>query len=227
VPQSLFQEKQNEIRKKNSKIILFPCPNAKNVPPVFYTENPHPLPGSKVSGYPVSVQFNPAFYKKVKLKQFRLFNAEGKEIKKSKILTHSNDKNHRFTKLQFAFMPLKRLEYGTMYRVEFEAVADGKRVKKSWNFTTQKPEGTLYKITKKKTTIKVKRGEKIILYFEPRSKKDVLSKVRHIDKLHISYLDQNTLVVTVPNKRSLRSYTLKTGTRNVTLIIDQSEAFNP
>jgi len=85
----------------------------------------------------------------------------------------------------------------------------------------------LYKITKKKTTIKVKRGEKIILYFEPRSKKDVLSKVRHIDKLHISYLDQNTLVVTVPNKRSLRSYTLKTGTRNVTLIIDQSEAFNP
>jgi len=227
VPQSLFQKKQNKIRRKNSKIILFPYLNAKNIPPVFYTENPHPLPGSKVSGYPVSVQFNPAFYKKVKLKKFRLFDAEGKEIKKYKILTHGNDKNHRFTKLQFAFMPLKRLEYGIVYQVEFEAVADGKRIEKSWCFATQKPEGTLYKITKKNTTLKVKRGEKIILYFEPRSKKDVLSKVRHIDKLHISYLDQNTLVVTVPNKRLLRSYTLKTGTRNVTLIIDQSEAFNP
>ena len=66
-----------------------------------------------------------------------------------------------------------------------------------------------------------------MLFFDPRYKKDVSSKVRHIDKLHISYLDQNTLVVTVPNKRLLRSYTLKTGTRNVTLVIDQSEAFNP
>jgi len=220
VPQTLFQKKQNEIRQKNSKIVLYPYPNATNVPPVFYTEHPHPLPGSKVSGYPVSLQFNPAFSKKVKLKKFRLFDAEGKEIKKRKILTHSNDKNHRFTKLQFAFMPLKRLNYGTTYRAEFEAVADGKRVKKSWSFTTQKPEGTLYKITKKETTIKVKRGEKIVLYFEPKSKKDVLGRISGTGKLATSYLDQNTLLVTVPNKRSSRGYTLKAGKKSVTLIID-------
>ena len=122
----------------------------------------------------MSVQFNPAFYKKVKLKKFRLFDAGGKEIKERKILTYQNDKNHRFTKLEFAFMPLKRLEYGVRYRVEFEAVANGKKVKKSWNFTTKKPKGKLYKIIKKRTIIKVKKGEKIILYFEPRSKKDVI-----------------------------------------------------
>ena len=217
VPQTLLEKKQNEIREKNSKIVLYPYPNATNVSPVFYTEHPHPLPGSKVSGYPVSVQFNPAFYKKVKLKKFRLFDAEAKEIKKYKVLTHKNDKNRRFTPLQFAFMPLKRLEYGTRYRVEFEAVADGKRVKKSWKFTTKKPKGTFYKITKKKTTLKVKRGEKIVLYFEPRSKKDVLGRIKYTGKLHTTYLDKNTLLVTLPNKRSSRGYSLKAGAREVIL----------
>ena len=218
IPKDLYEGKKNSVRRKNSDLVLYPYPDAKNIPPVFYTENPHPLPGSKVSGYPVSVQFNPAFYKKVKLKKFRLFDAEGKEIKKSKILTHSNDKHHRFTKLQFALMPLKRLEYGTMYKVEFEAVADGKRVKKSWEFTTKKPKGTLHKITKKKTTLKVKRGEKIVLYFEPGSNKDILGRISVTGKLVTTYLDQNTLLVTMPNKRSSRGYTLKAGKKSVTLI---------
>ncbi len=215
VPEYLFQEKQNEIRLKNSQMVFYPYPDAQNIPPVFYTESPHPLPGSKVSGYPVSVQFNPASFINVKLKKFRLFDAEGKEIKKTKILTYRNDKHHRFTKLQFALMPLKRLEYGMTYRVEFEAVADGKRVKKRWKFTTKKPKGTLYKITKKKTTLKVKRGEKIVLYFEPVSNKDILGRIRVTGKLVTTYLDQNTLLVTLPNKRSSRGYTLKAGKKSV------------
>ncbi len=217
VPEYLFQEKQNKIRVKNTQMVLYPYPNAKNISPVFYTEHPHPLPGSKVSGYPVSVQFNPASYTNVKLKKFRLFDGEDKEIKKHKVLTYKNDRNHRFTTLQFAFMPLNRLEYGTIYRAEFEAVADGKKVKKSWSFTTKKPKGTLYKITKKKTTLKVNRGEKIVLYFEPRSKKDVLGRIKYTGKLHTTYLDKNTLLVTLPNKRLSRGYSLKAGAREVIL----------
>jgi len=195
VPQYLFLETLNETRLKNSSVVLFPPPGATDVLPVFYTENPHPLPGSKVSGYPVSVQFNPAFYKKVKLKKFRLFDAEGKEIKKCKILTQRNDKNHRFKKLQFALMPLKRLEYGVSYQVEFEALADGKRVKRSWKFTTKEPQ--------------------IILYFEPRSNKDILSDLRHSTKLQTTYLDLNTLLVTIPDRCSRKQYTLRANGRRV------------
>ncbi len=215
VPESLYHEKQNEIRLKNSKMVLYPYPDATNVPPVFYTENPHPLPGSKVSGYPVSVQFNPVSYTDIKLIKFRLFDAKGKEVKKSKVLMHLNDKNHRFTKFQFAFMPLKRLEYSTTYRVEFEAIADGKKVKKSWYFTTKNPKGTLYKITKNKTRIKVKQGEKIVLYFEPKSNKDLLGRIKYTGKLKSTYLDRNTLLVTLPNKRSSRRYTLRVDGREV------------
>lgn len=217
VPQALLEEKQNEIREKNSKTVLYPYPDATNVSPVFYTENPHPLPGSKVSGYPVSVQFNPAFYKTVNLKKFRLFDAGGKEIKRYKVLTYKNDKNHRFTALQFAFMPLRRLEYGTTYRAEFEAVADGKKIKKSWKFTTKNFDRALYKITKKKTTIKVPRGEEIILYFEPASNQDVLGRIKYTGKLQSTYLDRNTLLVTIPNKHTAKGYRLMAGTREVIL----------
>ena len=220
IPRYLYEQKQAKVRKKNAKIVFYPYPNAKNVLPAFYTENPHPLPGYKVSGYPVTVQFNPLFYKEIKLKKFRLYDAKGKRIKKVKILTQKSDKNHRLTKLQFALMPLQRLEYGTTYRVKFEAVVDGKRVKKSWKFTTKKPKGTLHKITKKKTTLKVKRGEKVALYFEPASKKDILDCISYTDKLNISCIDQNTLLVTIPrNEYLVNKYTVDTDKKSVDMII--------
>jgi hypothetical protein len=145
IPRYLYEEKQEKVRRKNAKIVLYPYPNVKNVLPAFYTENPHPLPGSKVSGYPVTVQFNPLFYKKVKLEKFRLYDAKGKRIKKVKILTQKSDVNRRLTKLQFALMPLKKLDFGTTYHVKFEAVVDGKKIKKSWKFTTKKPKSILQK----------------------------------------------------------------------------------
>lgn len=220
IPKYLYEEKQNKVRKKNRDVILYPYPGAKNVLPVFYTENPHPLPGSKVSGYPVTVQFNPLFHKNIKLKKFRLFDKDGKRIKKVKILTHKSDKNHRLTKLQFALMPLKRLEYGTTYSVQFEGISNGKRIKKSWRFTTKKPKGTLYQITKKKTTVKAKKGERVTLYFEPSSNRDVLDCISYTDKLNITCVDQNTLLVTIPKNEYLSNqYTVETEKKSVTLII--------
>ncbi|KYJ85951.1 hypothetical protein AS592_05030 [Sulfurovum riftiae] len=220
VPQYLYEAKREAVRRKNAPIVLHPSPHARDVLPVFYTEHPHPLPGSKVSGYPVSVQFNPAFYSSVKLKKFRLYDAGGREIRKVKLLTHNNDVNHRFTPLQFALMPLKRLDFAQTYRVAFEAVADGKRIEKSWKFTTKGFKEKLYTITKRKTTLKVKKGEKIVLFFKPKSNKDVLNCVNYTDKLHITCYDQNTLRVRVPANRYFSEYTLHAGNRRVILKMD-------
>ncbi|AKF24632.1 hypothetical protein YH65_03940 [Sulfurovum lithotrophicum] len=217
VPQYLYEERCEMIRRKNSDLIVYPYPDATGSPPVFYTEHPHPLPGSKVSGYPISVQFNPAYYNNIKLKKFRLFNAKGKEIKKRKILTYSTDINQRFTPFQFAFMPLKRLDYDQTYQVEFEAMADEKRIQKRWEFRTKGFKQKLYRITKRNTTVNVKKGEKIVLFFEPRSNQDVLECINYTDKLHITCHDQNTLLVTVPKNRYFSEYTLNAGGRSVTL----------
>jgi len=215
IPQRLFQQKQNEVQQKNSHVVLYPYPDAVNISPVFYTEHPHPLPGSLVSGYPVSVQFNPAFYKRVNLKTFRLFDGDGKEIKKKKILSYHNDKNHRFTKLEFALMPLKRLRYGMTYHVVFEALADGKTIKKDWKFRTKKPKGKMYTIIKKKTILHIKKGENTLLYFIPKNRKDILKNVIISDALFVRYIDLNTLEIIVPKKYAAKECHLKVAGREI------------
>ncbi|MCD6654120.1 MAG: CAP domain-containing protein [Sulfurovum sp.] len=220
IPQSLYEQKENEIRFKNNDIVVYPYANQRNIPPVFFDESPDPLPEYKVSGFPVSVQFNPAVYHQVKLKRFQLYDAGGQEIKRKKILTRQNDIHRRFTAWQFALMPLQRLEYGRTYRVEFEALCDGKNVKRSWNFSTLTPEGKLYKITKKQTTLKVKKGEKIIFYFEPKHPKDLLECVSYTTGVSMGCIDQNTLWAKVPSDFSDTSYTLNAGSRSVKLLID-------
>lgn len=220
VPQSLYEQKENEIRRKNNDIVIYPYANQRNIPPVFFDESPDPLPEYKVSGFPISVQFNPAVYRQVKLKRFQLFDAGGQEVRRKKILTHQNDIQRRFTSLQFALMPLQRLEYGRTYRVEFEALCDGKNVKRSWRFSTLIPEGKLYKITKKQTTLKIKKGEKIIFYFEPKHPKDLLECVSYTTGVNMGCIDQNTLWAKVPPDFSDTSYTLNAGNRSVKLLID-------
>lgn len=215
VPQALFEEKKDEIRRKNRDVILYPYAGQSSIWPAFYKESPDPLPGYKVSGFPISVQFNPLYYKNIKLRSFRLYDEEGKEIKKTKILQQKNDRNNLFTELEFALMPLQRLEFNTKYTVLFEAVADGKKVKKHWAFRTTKPKETLYRITEKKTKLTVAPGSIALLYIVPNSKKDILNGYRSRGGIKASFLDPNTLKVTFPKRRSSGRVSLELGKRKI------------
>ncbi len=220
IPRSRFREKEDEIRRKNREIIVYPYANQNHIWPAFYNESPDPLPKYKVSGFPISVQFNPANAKNVKLKSFRLYNEEGKEIKKTKILQHKNDHNHLFGKLEFALMPLARLEFGTTYTAVFEAVADGRKIKKRWSFRTEDPKEKVYRITQNKTTLSVKAGSTAILYVVPRTRKDILRGYKSRGGLKVSFLDQNTLKVLFPKKRSSGRVSLDLGKRKVYFTIE-------
>ena len=215
IPQSLIREKKEVVQRKNRAIVLYPYDKQSNIWPAFYNESPDPLPGYKVSGFPVSVQFNPFNTTSVKLKSFRLYDAQGREIKKTKILQQKNDKNHLFSQFEFALMPLKRLEFDTTYTALFEAKVDGKKVKKQWSFRTTKFKEKLYRVTAKKTTLRVKAGTTIILYMVPDTRKDILRS--HISRggAKVSYLDQNTLSVTLPKRRSSGRVSLELGKKKV------------
>lgn len=215
VPKSLFEEKQDDIRRKNKDIILYPYAGQNDIWPAFYNESPDPLPGYKVSGFPISVQFNPVYYKDVKLKAFGLYDSEGKEIKEVKILQHNNDHNHRFTRLEFALMPLNRLEFDTTYTARFEAVCDGHKVKKHWSFRTIKPEDKIYRVSDNKTRLTVQAGSEALLYIVPDSKEDILYSYRSRGGIKASFLDQNTLKVTFPKRRSSGSVSLDFGEKKV------------
>lgn len=215
VPMALVTEEKEAVQRKNREIILYPYAGQTNIWPAFYNESPDPLPGYKVSGFPISVQFNPAYYQSVRLHSFRLYDEEGKEIKEVKILQHSSDHNHLFTELEFALMPLKRLEFDRRYTAVFEAVADGYKVQKRWSFSTTKPGEVLYRITKEKTTLSVRTGSTAVLYFVPNSKEDIMHGYRARGSIKVSFLDQNTLKVTFPKRPSSGRVSLDVGRKKV------------
>lgn len=215
VPKSLFEEKQDEVRRANRDIIVYPYAEQKNVWPAFYNESPDPLPGYKVSGFPISVQFNPADYKSVTLRSFRLYDENANEIKETRILQHKNDHNHLLTKLEFALMPLKRLEFDTKYTAVFEAVADGNQVKKRWSFRTVKPQENIYRITKDKTKLTVPSGSTAVLYMVPNSREDIVYRYRSAGGIKVSFLDQNTLSIIFPKRRSSGRVSLDVGKKKV------------
>ncbi|UPT78379.1 CAP domain-containing protein [Sulfurovum sp. XGS-02] len=215
VPQSLFEAAKDKVRSKNREIILYPYAEQTDIWPAFYNESPDPLPGYKVSGFPISVQFNPANYSHVRLKDFRLYDANGKEIKETKILQHNSDPNHILSELEFVLMPLKRLEFNTRYSAVFEGVADGTKVKKQWRFRTAKPEEKIYRVSENRTTLAVKAGSTALLYMVPVSRKDILHSYRSRGGIKASFMDQNTLRVTFPKRRSSGRVSLDFGKQKV------------
>lgn len=215
VPMGLVAEQKNNIQRRNRDIILYPYADQTDIWPAFYNEVPDPLPGYKVSGFPVSVQFNPAYYQSVRLLSFCLYDERGKEIKEVKILHHNNDHNHLFTELEFALMPLKRLEFDRRYTAVFEAVADGKKIRKHWSFITAKPKDAFYRITEKSTTLSVRSGSTAVLYFVPNSKEDIVNSYRSRGSIKVSFLDQNTLKVTFLKRSSSGRTSLDVGQKKV------------
>ena len=215
IPQSLFEKKKKSVQRKNSDIVLYPYAGQNKIWPAFYNEAPDPLPYYDVSGFPISVQFNPINYKSVQLKSFRLYDASGKELKETKILQENNDHNHLFTKLQFALMPLKRLNFSQSYTAEFKAVADGKQIEKRWTFRTTELKEKVYTITEDRTEITLNAGTSVVLYIVPGSKKNIVRSYRTRGKIKVSFLDQNTLKITAPSRATSRKLSLDFGRRKV------------
>ena len=211
IPQSIYNEKTAYIEQKNAGIILYPYKGQDDIWPSFYNESPDPLPKYKVSGFPISVQFNPSFYKRVKLTSFKLYDENGKEIKKTKILQHKNDHNHLLTKHEFALMPLARLEFNSTYTAIFEGKVDGHSIKRKWSFKTTRFKEMLYRVNKSKSTLSVKAGSTIILYMVPANRRDILSKYTARGKVKAIFLDQNTLKVTLPKYGSVANVSLQFG----------------
>ena len=163
IPQYVYEDARATIRKANGRIILYPYANQKDIPPAFYNETPDPLPGYKVSGFPITVQFNPYYFHKTKMLSFKLYDDTGKEIK-SRLIDHHNDPNGKLESYEYALMPLARLKYATQYKAVFDAIAEGKKIHRSWHFTTQEPSAKLYRIRRKKAKIDRKCQENMALF---------------------------------------------------------------
>jgi len=207
------------VRRFNPKIILYPYDGQKNVPPVFYDEEPDPLPGYEVSGFPVSVTFNEPDNTAIKVIDFALFDQDGNTME-TKLLNAKNDPHHKLNKREFALLPLKRLKYDTDYTVELLYTMRGETKRLNWRFHTKRFDEPFFRIDHTGQAITIRPNSSNILYFPPQNPHDLITDVVFPDDLYVAFIDHNTLRLTADDHPP-EHFKIKTGSREVDVSVDQ------
>ena len=219
IGEKVFKDAQLSNKRYNPKVVVYPYDGQNEVPPVFYDESPDPLPNYEVSGFPISVEFNDYYFKKISLRSFKLFESSNNEVKDVLLMDKSNDPHQRFTSLQYALFPLQRLEFDTQYRVEVNYTVKNKEYTLSWAFTTQKPMIELHRVESKNATVHLEKGKSHILYFPPHDAHDMLKNIQFPTDVDIKFIDHNTLALTILDE-SLDDFTLKSKDRVIHIIVE-------
>ncbi len=148
---------------QNPKVVLWPYENQQDVMPVFYEERPDPLPECSVSGYPISVQFNPSKNGKIVMESFKLYDDADKEITDTVLLDIKPD---------FVLMPLTRLGWGSSYHVRARYNEDGKSKSIEWGFTTESLPEPYFIVKEAKQNFTLKSDETYHFYLPPKDCND-------------------------------------------------------
>lgn len=216
----LFKTATATIQGNNPLIVTWPPHQANDVPPAFYEETPDPLPDYVVSGYPISVQFNPLSFSDVSLNSFRLFKvADDSEVFPKRILNHHTDPNQKFTPLEFALFPLRRLEWNTEYRAEVEYLdQQGKDHHLTWQFKTRDLGIPIYSTEAQGDLIQIPNGiTQFAVYIPP------TPTYPHIGESQFSYpsntkldtetVDANTMLITFSGQTGQQAHFTISGGR--------------
>jgi uncharacterized protein YkwD len=197
-----FQSSITQIEAQNPPIIRYPYPDQEEVAPAFYVETPDPLPDYEVSGFPISVSFNPHYFDAIKMIDFALYDAMDQRVELVRLLDHQSDPHQKLSSLEFALFPLERLSYGALYRVEFLYNYRGVQERLVWYFHTKSTPHRLYTVEEGLREIELLVDTPAItLYFKPRHGLDLLGGVSFSESLGLQRIDPHTVEVTLPQKR--------------------------
>lgn len=196
--QRCYQYSQSQALKKAPLIVVWPPNNGKEIPAAFYEEVPDPVPEFPLTGYPISIQFNPFYFKTVRLKSFKLTKRGETEAIRSKIVTKYTDVNRKIGDMQFVFFPLNRLEWGTTYEVNtvFNTDLGEKRIHTV--FSTKVFDRPVKEVRLKHTKLALAKKEgQQVLYFPPEGAFWYIERLSWVVsknlKVQLDWFDNNTL----------------------------------
>ena len=136
VKKAPYEEAKSSIQKRNPEYVIWPSKDSKNNLYYFKDEVPNPIPDKEQTGNPISIEFNPYYFKKaIVMDSFRLYK-NNKEVTNTRILTKQTDPNKKFKSFQYALFPLDVLERNSVYNVEFNYSYNDLSDTIKWSFTT-------------------------------------------------------------------------------------------
>ncbi|MDG4867505.1 CAP domain-containing protein [Guyparkeria sp. 1SP6A2] len=187
-------------------LVVWPPDGAEDIPPVFFAEQPDPLPGHAVSGYPISVQFNPArFPEAPEAVRLQLFEAEtGRRLPMIVQRQKSNDPHGLLNDHQFVLFPRERLEWGQTYRAELRYGKDGQH--HAWRFRVRERQDPVHRITEVDQIVRPEPGRPFLLQIPPVEGGDAGMSYRLATypslKLEAEFVDPQVLRVTARGQGS-------------------------
>ncbi len=213
--QAYLNELNTSQYQKSPQFVVWPPKQSSDVSPVFYDEIPDPLPDLDVSGYPLSVQFNPGKVSAVQIESFTLEkqnqNGTWEKIKNVRSLNHKNDPHKTLTKLQYAWFPLQRLDWNTNYRAKATVITNDLAARNSlkeiqWAFQTKNIETPLIIVNANQKQVDVPENQWFTLYHEPsksvsRPMKEISAEWRKPAKVESTIIDMNTVKMKFENTR--------------------------
>ena len=199
----LYEQAQNKVRAGNADFVVWPYDKATQVSPAFYEEAPDPLPGVDVSGYPVSLQFNPAAFTGAipRVARFELFRMpDGKKIELAAYFNKNSDIHQKFSDFEHAVFPLHRLQWNTQYRAEVDYIdTEDQKHHFSWEFRTTDFELPRYDLQGGETIST--NGEAFVVYMKPLNGRDATAEYtltyQGFNAINVSIFDAHTLVIDV------------------------------
>jgi len=224
IPLIDYQNAIDKIEKQNAKIVFWPPKDYNDTPPVFYEESPDPLPDYSVSGYPISIQFNPYFYnsENITLESFNLYNDNG-ELIDTIYMDKNSDPNNEFPNLAYAIFPKKRLDWGKEYYVKAVFNINNKEETFNWEFKTKTLPYAFYKITTDEASLNIKPNKAYALYLVPLNNNDTIMSFKALyqtnDKIEINFIDQNTLYIKVNGNTGDKIILDLSDNRKLTLVL--------
>lgn len=215
------------------KLIHWPAENAQ-VSPVFYEEEPDPLPNCNVSGFPVHVQINPIYQGRITFvpRSFKVYQLDGtnkRVVKAETIFTNQTDPNRSKNDSQnrkpawIAFFPKQRLNWNQSYQAEIDWLEGGKRHTLSWSFQTEKQPGLVIipAPAPKTLSVSIRPGQTRTLYFPPagcqnQPQASISTQTPQNLRIQTQFIDGETLQVKLISAHAHDSFSLfyrPTGTR--------------